>query len=91
MARQENACWRCDKNWATEDDPTTTLRLVSGGAPADASSASHARIARTPSSGERAATQARLDANRWIDEGGSLGSEAIPSRATTRELSSSRA
>jgi hypothetical protein len=48
MARQEDACWRCGTNWAAEDDPPTTLRLVTAGAIVDVS---------------RAAIQARLDAH----------------------------
>jgi hypothetical protein len=27
MARQEDTCWRCGTRWATEDQPTTILRL----------------------------------------------------------------
>ena len=47
----------------------------------DASTAAH--VDRQDHDGNvRAATQARLDADRWIDEGGSLGSETTrPSRA----------
>jgi len=43
------------------DDP---LRLVAGGASADAASASHARSVMSP---------ARYEGNRRIDDGGSLG------------------
>ena len=32
MARQENACWRCGTEWAPEEEPRTSLRLVPGGA-----------------------------------------------------------
>ena len=28
MARQEDACWRCGTEWAPEEEPRTTLRLV---------------------------------------------------------------
>jgi hypothetical protein len=81
MARQEDACWQCGTNWATEDDPITTLRLVSAGAHADAASAPDAGISTTPAGDERAAIQARVDTDRWIDEGGTLGSEAaLPSQ-----------
>jgi hypothetical protein len=74
MARQENACWRCGANWVTEDNPTTTLRLVSAGAYADPGRST------TPAGDDRAAALARVDADRWIDEGGTLGSEAaVPS------------
>jgi hypothetical protein len=53
MARQEDACWRCGTQWASEDEPRTALRLVPRGAP----------------------EEALLDAERWIGEGGSLGTE----------------
>jgi predicted amidophosphoribosyltransferase len=29
MAGQESRCWRCGVEWASEDEPRTTLRLVS--------------------------------------------------------------
>jgi RNA polymerase subunit RPABC4/transcription elongation factor Spt4 len=32
MARQEDSCWRCGTQWASEDDPGTTLTLIAGGA-----------------------------------------------------------
>jgi hypothetical protein len=31
MARQEDACWRCGTQWASEDGPRTTLRVIAGG------------------------------------------------------------
>jgi len=31
MARQEDACWRCGAQWASEDAPRTTLRAIAGG------------------------------------------------------------
>ena len=31
LARQEKACWHCGTPWATEDEPTTVLRLIQGG------------------------------------------------------------
>jgi hypothetical protein len=33
MARQENACWRCGTQWASEDAPRTALEVLPGGAP----------------------------------------------------------
>lgn len=53
MARQEDACWRCGTQWASEDAPRTALEVLPGGAP----------------------DEARLDAERWIDEGGSFDRE----------------
>jgi hypothetical protein len=35
MARQEDSCWRCGTQWASEDEPRTTLRVIAGGAQAD--------------------------------------------------------
>ncbi len=32
MARQEDTCWRCGTEWASEDEPRPTLRLIPGGA-----------------------------------------------------------
>jgi hypothetical protein len=82
MARQEDTCWRCGTQWATEDAPQTPLRVIPGGAATPAGGAPQPAIAATVTGDARAATQARLDADRWIDEGGSLGSEATaPSQA----------
>jgi hypothetical protein len=84
MARQEDACWHCGTHSATQDNRAATLRPVSGGASVEATSVPHAGIATTRARDERAAIQTHLDGDHWIDEGGSLGSEAtLPSRATT--------
>ena len=32
MARQTDTCWRCGTEWAPEEAPRTTLRLVRGDA-----------------------------------------------------------
>lgn len=57
MARQEDRCWRCGARWSTEAEPRTPLRALIGGGSIDA--------ARDPSI-------AALDADRWLNEGGSL-------------------
>ena len=31
MARQEDACWRCGAQRASEEAPRTTLRVIAGG------------------------------------------------------------
>ena len=31
MARQEDTCWRCGTQWAYEDAPRPTLRVIAGG------------------------------------------------------------
>jgi len=61
MARQEDRCWRCGARWATEDGPRTPLRVIVGGASTD---------------GARDSGIAALDADRWLNEGGALDSEA---------------
>ena len=32
IARQQDSCWRCGTEWATEHQPRTTLRVIRGGA-----------------------------------------------------------
>ena len=72
MARQAETCWRCGTRWASEDEPRTRLRVIPGGAPA------------AGAGNERAARAARIDIDRWADEGGSVPVEARARlRATT--------
>jgi hypothetical protein len=59
MARQEDACWGCGARWASEDVPQTRLRVIAGG-----------QLAR-----DAARAEARLDADRWVNEGGSVDFE----------------
>ena len=67
MARQAGACWACGAEWATEVAPTTTLRAING-------ATSALTVPRF------AGAAVSLDAERWVNEGGSVGSErAIPS------------
>ena len=70
MARQEDTCWRCGTQWASEDAPRTTLRLITGGAQAEDRPEPAIAVA------ARADSDARLAADRWVDEGGSLVAEA---------------
>jgi hypothetical protein len=72
LGRQEDTCWRCGTYWAAEDEPRTALRVIPGGASTQSAGAARAGSLSMVESDERAATQARLDADRWIDEGGSL-------------------
>jgi hypothetical protein len=60
MARQEDSCWRCSAQWATEVVPPTTLRAVG-------------QLARPVA--ELAQDPAHVDEDRWMNEGGSGGSE----------------
>jgi hypothetical protein len=64
MARQEAACWRCGAQWASEQAPPTTLRVIAGG-----------QLARPFAERVGAAVAARVDNDRWMNEGGSVGSE----------------
>jgi hypothetical protein len=70
MARQEDTCWRCGTPWSTEDGPRTTLKVIAGGAPASDRSEPPSAVP------ARAASDARLDADRWANEGGSVAAEA---------------
>jgi len=36
MARQEDACWQCGTQWASEDRPPTALHAVSAATPQEA-------------------------------------------------------
>jgi hypothetical protein len=56
MARQENTCWRCGTQWASEVEPRPALRVIAGG------------------------SDARLDAERWANEGGSIAVSAVAAR-----------
>jgi hypothetical protein len=70
MARQEGTCWRCGTQWASEEGPRTTLRVIVGGAQAED------RLEPAIAIAARAASDARLDAERWANEGGRFASEA---------------
>jgi hypothetical protein len=70
MARQEAKCWRCGTQWASEDGPRTTLQVITGGAQAEDRAEPAIAVA------ARADSDARLDADRWANEGGSLASQA---------------
>ena len=77
MARQEDTCWSCGAEWVP-DVPQTTARTVREGASAPAREAPEPSIAVTV---EHAGAQARTrtdntDIERWINEGGSVGSDA---------------
>ena len=69
MARQEDTCWRCGTQWASEDGPRTTLKVIAGGAQAEDRPGPAIAVAAR-------ASDARLDADRWANEGGSLASQA---------------
>jgi hypothetical protein len=45
MAGHEATCWRCGVEWASEDAPPTTLRLIPTAAPGDAGAATPLRVA----------------------------------------------
>ena len=84
MAGQEDSCWRCGVEWAPEQSPRTTLRLVPT-APIPAGDVPEHRIAVLAAARERAVTEVRLEAERWTNEGGSFQSQArVPRRAAVR-------
>ena len=64
IARQNDTCWRCGTQSATEDRPRTPLHVIPGGAPIDAVSRA------------RAMNEARLAMDRWVNEGGPVPFEA---------------
>jgi hypothetical protein len=76
MARQEDTCWRCGAQWASDDGPRTTLKVIVGGARGPVARRPRPTIAVTTTA--RAAFDARLDADRWANEGGSFASERLP-------------
>jgi predicted amidophosphoribosyltransferase len=45
MPRQEDTCWRCGIQWASEDGPRPALRVIAGGASAPVADARHAAAA----------------------------------------------
>jgi hypothetical protein len=69
MARQEDTCWRCGTQWASEDDPRTTLTVIAGAAQVDEHPGQAIAVA------TRAVSDARTDADRWTNEGGSFVTE----------------
>jgi hypothetical protein len=76
MARQDDTCWRCGATWDYRDRPRSRLRVIPGGATTDREEdASEPRNPAAVANG-RAANQIQLDADRWTDDGGSLGAEA---------------
>jgi hypothetical protein len=76
MARQEDTCWRCGALWASGVAPRTTLQVIAGGMATHVAGAPDPRIAVAVGDNSRAATDARLDADRWINDGGSVAAEA---------------
>jgi hypothetical protein len=78
MARQEDTCWRCGALWASGDAPRTTLQVIAGGMATHVAGAPDPRIAVAVAVGgtSRGASDARLDADRWINDGGSVAAEA---------------
>jgi hypothetical protein len=69
MARQEDTCWRCGTRSASDDGPRTTLTVNAG----------RARVDERPdpaiAGATRAVSDARADADRWTNEGGSFVTE----------------
>jgi hypothetical protein len=76
MARQEATCWHCGTAWSSESTPTTTLQVTTAGVPVIVAIATGFEIAASDTADQRARAQARLEADRWTDEGGSFDSDA---------------
>jgi hypothetical protein len=74
MARQEDTCWRCGAPWASVDAPWPPLQGIDGGMATHGAGAPDPSIAVADSA--RAAADARVDADRWINDGGSVAAEA---------------
>jgi hypothetical protein len=87
MGLQEEKCRRCGANWDSSDGPRNALQAIPGGALAHRQEARQPRIPTTVLGNARAATEARLDADRWIDEGGSLSAEATALSANAAKRS----
>jgi len=87
MAGHEDTCWRCGVEWAPEQAPPTTLRLVPASAPIRVDDVPDRRIAVALSAGERTASKAARDAERWTNEGGGFSAEVaglLPAAAKSR-------
>jgi hypothetical protein len=76
MARQADTCWRCGAPWSTADAPRPTLQVIAGGIATHGAGAPDPSIAVAVADSARAAEDARVDADRWINDGGSVAAEA---------------
>ena len=77
MARQEEACWRCGTQWASEAGPRTTLKVILGGARGQIAHQPPPTIADT-------AGAASDEGDRWTNEGGSVDTETAAQIAAVR-------
>jgi hypothetical protein len=85
MAGQQDTCWRCGVEWATEQTPPTTLRPIPATAPIQAGDVPDHRTTVLVAGRKRALTDVQLAGERWTNEGGSFLSEAaLPRRAAVR-------
>jgi hypothetical protein len=76
MSRQEDTCWRCGSQWTFDQAPPTTLQVRAGDGAVHGAGGCEARIATAVGDDARAVTQARVDLDRWVNEGGSVPFEA---------------
>ena len=84
MARQEDTCWRCGAPWASANARWPTLQVIAGGMATHVAGAPDPSIAVAVADSARAAADARADADRWINDGGSIAAEAaVPLGALT--------
>jgi hypothetical protein len=74
MARQEDSCWSCGAAWDYRSARRNGQRAIPGG---DAASVDDGGQSTAPADigNARSIAQARLDVDRWADEGGSSAAE----------------
>lgn len=70
LARQQDGCWRCGTDWATEHERAAPLRVIPGGALALPAGTRVPAVAAMLNGSLRAAVEARVAADRWSNEGG---------------------
>ena len=83
MASQEDKCWRCGVEWASEDGPRTTLRLIPGGPLTRAEDLPDRPIVVAMTARARSADEVRLEQERWTNEGDSFASEVTAPLSAT--------
>jgi hypothetical protein len=76
MARQEDICWRCGAPVDVRRAPWPPLQEIAGGMATHIAGAPDPSIAVAAADSARAVADARVDADRWISDGGRVAAEA---------------